>query len=206
MSQIQNPDITILIIYPHWYPSNLAGVHRARLVGNYIKEFGLKPIILSVKPEYYEEPYDPDIFKLFSKDFNEFRVDSFKTSKPRIIGDIGLRAFVQLYKEGLKIIKLEKPVFLWIPIPSFYTALLGRILHSKTCIPYGIDYIDPWVRDIKQDKSLRSRLSLIAAKILEPIAVKKACLITGVAYEYYKPVLDRNFSNKRKYKLEIVVS
>ena len=35
------------------------------------------------------------------------------------------------------------------------------------------------------------------AKFLEPIAVKKASLITGVAYEYYKPVLDRNFKNNR---------
>jgi len=186
----------LLIIYPHWYPSNLAGVHRARLTGNYLNEFGWKPIILTVKPEYYEEAPDTDMHRLFSPHFTEYRVDAWKAERPRLIGDIGLRAFISLYKKGKEIIRDEKPDFLWIPIPSFYTALLGRFLHEKTGIRYGIDYIDPWVRDISQDRTLRARLSLRVAKLLEPIAVKKASLITGVAEEYYKPVLERNFGYK----------
>ena len=70
------------------------------------------------------------------------------------------------------------------------------MLHNKTKIPYGIDYIDPWVRDISNRRNVRSVVSLILAKILEPYAVKKASLISGVSYEYYKPVLDKNFSKK----------
>ena len=188
----------LLIIYPHWYPSNLAGVHRPRLTGNFLMEFGWKPIIITVKSEYFEEAPDPDMYRLFSPSFKEYRVDSMRVRKLRIIGDIGLRAFVQLYKKGLEVIKNEKPDFLWIPIPSFYTALLGRLLHNKTGIRYGIDYIDPWIRDISQDKSMRAKISLFVARLLEPIAVKKASLITGVAYEYYKPVLERNFLNRIK--------
>lgn len=188
----------LLIIYPHWYPSNLAGVHRARLTGNYLNEFGWKPIILTVKPEYYEEVPDTDMHRLFSPHFTEYRVDAWKAGKPRLIGDIGLRAFWSLYRKGKEIIRDEKPDFLWIPIPSFYTALLGRLLNNKTGIKYGIDYIDPWVRDISKDGSIRAHLSLWIAKLLEPIAVKKASLITGVAFEYYKPVLDRNFRIKNQ--------
>jgi hypothetical protein len=188
----------LLIIYPHWYPSNLAGVHRARLTGNYLSEFGWKPLVLGVKPEYYEETSDPDMHRLFSKAFQEYRVDAWKARKPRLVGDIGLRGFFQLYKKAKEIIREENPDFLWIPIPSFYTALLGRFLHEKTGIRYGIDYIDPWVRDISKDGSIRAYFSLWVAKILEPIAVKKASLITGVAYEYYKPVLERNFRIQRR--------
>ena len=192
----------ILIIYPHWYPSNLAGVHRARLVGNYLHELGWKPIILTVKPDYYEETPDPEIQQLFSQHFVEYRVDAMKIGKLRIFGDIGLRAFWQLYNKAKEIIKVEKPDFLWIPIPSFYTALLGRILHNKTAIPYGIDYIDPWVRDISKDRSFRAKLSLVLAKIMEPIAIKKASLITGVAFEYFKPVLDKNFKSGNFYNIK----
>ena len=191
----------LLIIYPHWYPSNLAGVHRPRLTGNFLNNFNWEPLVLTVKPEYYEETPDPEMLRLFSPHFKQYQVDALKLYKPRLVGDIGLRAFLQLYRKGKEIITKEQPDFLWIPIPSFYTALLGRLLHKKTGIPYGIDYIDPWVRDISKDGGIRARLSLAVAQFLEPIAVKKASLITGVAYEYYKPVLDRNFKNASGYKI-----
>ena len=185
---------TLLIIYPHWHPANLAGVHRPRLIGNFLTEFGWKPRIVTVKEDFFEELPDAGFFKTFSKDFDVSRVNAFKITKPRIIGDIGLRAFWQMYNEALKVIRKEKIDFLWLPIPSFYTALLGRAIHRKTKIPYGIDYIDPWVRDISNRNDWRHRLSNCLAKILEPIAVKEASLITGVSYEYYRPMLKRNFS------------
>jgi len=138
----------ILIIYPHWPPSNLAGVHRARLISNYLPDFNWHPIILTVKSEFYEETLDPDMLKTVSDKTEIHYVNAFKVSKPRIIGDIGLRAFFQLKKAALQIVKTKKIDFIWIPIPSFYIAILGRIIYNKTKIPYGIDYIDPWVRDI----------------------------------------------------------
>ncbi len=186
----------ILIIYPHWPPSNLAGVHRARLISNFLPEFGWHPIILTVKPEYYEEPHDWDMIKTVAPTTEVIHVDAKPVRKPRVIGDIGLRAFKFLKKEALKIISERKIDFVWIPIPSFYVAVLGRILHEKTGIPYGIDYIDPWVMDISKTRNMRAILSNMLAHILEPYAVKKASLISGVAYEYYRPMIERNFKNQ----------
>jgi len=185
----------ILIIYPHWPPSNLAGVHRARLISNFLHDFDWHPIILTVKHEYYEEKPDFDFVKTVSPKTEVIYTDARKIGKIRIIGDIGLRSFKYLKKEALRIIKERKIDFIWIPIPSFYVAVLGRILHNKTKTPYGIDYIDPWVRDISNRKNIRSRLSNIVAKILEPYSVKKASLISGVSTPYYQPVLDKNFKN-----------
>jgi glycosyltransferase involved in cell wall biosynthesis len=184
---------TVLIIYPHWFPANLAGVQRPRLIGNYLKGLGWKPRVLTVKAKYFEEKPDLDFEKSFSKDFEVTRVEAFKATKPRIIGDIGLRAFYQLYKGARKIIRDEQIDCIWIPIPSFYTALLGRVLHDKTCIPYGIDYIDPWVRDLTNQNNLRAKLSQLIARTLEPYAVKKATFISGVSTPYYWPVIERNF-------------
>lgn len=186
----------ILIIYPHWPPSNLAGVHRPRLIANNLKEFGWQPIILTVDSDYYEEELDFDLCKLVREYVEVYYVKALKVPKPRIFGDIGLRAFIFLYKKALEIIKQRQIDFIWIPIPSFYVSLLGRILYEKTKIPYGIDYIDPWIRDISGRRNLRFILSNVLARFLEPIAVKKASLISGVAFEYYKPVLDRYFKNK----------
>ena len=186
----------LLIIYAHWHPANLAGVHRPRLIGNYLTEFGWKPRVLTVDEQYFEETSDPDFEQTFSPDFEVTRVKAFSITKPRLVGDIGLRSFFQLYKKAKEIINTEIINFVWIPIPSFYQAVLGRMLHEKTGVPYGIDYIDPWIRNIDGRKNLRAVLSNQVARILEPYAVKKVSLISGVSTSYYQPVMNRNFMNK----------
>jgi hypothetical protein len=137
---------------------------------------------------------DYNLRKLLSPDLRIEKVKAFPVGSLRIIGDIGLRGFFQLYKKAKEIIRSERVDFLYILIPSFYTALLGRLLHSSTGIKYGIDYIDPWVHQFPGSEKVLSRhwLSTKLARILEPLAIKKANLITGVAEGYYKGVIERN--------------
>ncbi len=190
----------LLIIYPHWPPSNLAGIHRPRLISNFIGEFGWHTTVLTVNPEFYEEKPDQDILKTVSPAVQVRYVNAFKALKRfRFFGDIGLRSFFQLYKGARKLITSDRPDFVWIPIPSFYTAVIGRLLNSRTGIPYGIDYIDPWVNGFTnlEKKFSRAWLSNAVARILEPFAVKNASLISGVSVLYFQPVLDRNFKNKK---------
>jgi hypothetical protein len=184
----------ILILHPHFPPSNLASVHRPRLFAQHLPSFDWEPTILTVHEKFYEEKLDWNLHALVSKKLNVVKVNAFSVGKFRLIGDIGLRAFFQLYKKAKQIIREDKIDFLYIPIPSFYCALLGRWLHETTKIKYGIDYIDPWVHFFPGSEKMFSRhwFSTKIAKLLEPIAVKKASLITGVASGYYQPVLDRN--------------
>jgi hypothetical protein len=128
------------------------------------------------------------------KDQRIEKVPAFKVTKPRLIGDIGLCGYFQLRRRALELIRSEKIDFVYIPIPSFYMALLGPYLFKKTGIPYGIDYIDPWVHVFPGSDKIFSRhwFTTQLAKFLEPIAVKHASLITGVSEGYYKPVLERN--------------
>ena len=184
----------VLIITPHFPPSNLAAVHRSRLFAQHLPSFGWEPIILAVHEDYYEEALDPNLKNLLPPNLRVEKVKAFKVTRPRIIGDIGIRGFFQLKKRAKQLILQEKFDFLYIPIPSFYVALLGRWLHRSTGIPYGIDYIDPWVHKFPGSDKVFSRhwFSSKIAGILEPLAVKKASLITGVGEGYYKAVLDRN--------------
>ena len=190
----------ILIISPHFPPSNLAGVHRGRLFAQHLPAFGWEPIILTVHEKFYEENLDRNLEKLLPINLRIEKVNAYTISKPRIVGDIGLRAFFQLYRKAKKIIQSQKIDFLYIIIPSFYAALLGRWLHASTGIQYGIDYIDPWVHDFPGSNKIFSRhwLSTKFAKFLEPIAVKNASLITGVAEGYYADVLARNPQLQKK--------
>ncbi len=184
----------ILIIYPHFPPSNLAGVHRPRLFVNHLKSFGWEPIILTVHEKYYEEALDWNLHKLLPSDLRIEKVAAYPITKPRLIGDIGLRAFFQLRKRALELLKLEKFDFVYIPIPSFYVSLIGSYLYKKTGVKYGIDYIDPWVHQFPGSNKIFNRhwFSTLIAKWLEPKAVRYASLITGVAEGYYEGVIERN--------------
>ncbi len=184
----------ILIISPHYPPSNLAAVHRSRLFAQHLPAFGWNPIILTVHEDFYEEALDWNLHKLIPADQRIDKVSAFKVGKPRLVGDIGLRAYFQLRRRALELIRAEKIDFVYIPIPSFYMALLGPYLFKRTGIPYGIDYIDPWVHVFPGSDKILSRhwFTTQLAKFLEPIAVKHASLITGVSEGYYKPVLDRS--------------
>jgi hypothetical protein len=184
----------ILIISPHFPPSNLAAVHRSRLFAQHLPAFGWEPLILTVDEKYYEEALDPNLSRLLPEGLAIEKVKALAVTRPRLIGDIGLRGFLPLYRKARRLIRQKKIDFLYIPIPSFYTALLGRWLHATTGIKYGIDYIDPWVHRFPGSDRMFSRhwFSSKLSGLLEPIAVKKAALITGVAEGYYKGVLERN--------------
>ena len=184
----------VLIITPHFPPSNLAAVHRSRLFAQHLPSYGWEPVILTVDEKYYEEELDPNLLKLLPEGLRIEKTKAFPVTRPRLVGDIGLRGFFQLYSKARSIIKKEKIDVVYIPIPSFYGGLLGRWLHRSTGIKYGIDYIDPWVHRFPGSDVRFSRhwWSTRLAEWLEPIAVKKASLITGVAEGYYEGVRQRN--------------
>src|SRR4030095_11053287 len=95
----------ILILYPHFPPSNLAGVHRPRLFAQHLPSFGWEPIILTVHEKYYEENLDYCLMELLPADLRIEKVTAYPISTPRFIGDIGLRAFFQLQKKANQLIK-----------------------------------------------------------------------------------------------------
>ncbi|MBS1917771.1 MAG: hypothetical protein JST87_15980 [Bacteroidetes bacterium] len=185
----------LLIIYPNWLPSNAVGVQRVRLIVNYLHEFGWQPYIVAVNPAFYEEELSEDLLQIVKKDVRVFFVDAKKARKRfRLYGDITLRAFGNLKQKAIEVCRSENINAIWVPIPPFYTALIGKEVHSKTNIPYGIDYIDPWVHEFPGGKGKlnRARFSSFLAKILEPKAVKEVSFITGVSEAYFLPVIKRN--------------
>lgn len=190
----------LLIIYPHWPPSNLAGIHRARLIANFLPELDWKPTVLTVSSKYYEEKPDHDLLRTVDDRVEVIHVKAFPTLRYfRVIGDIGIRAFPFIYKKAVELLDNNHFDFIWIPIPSFYLSLMGRLLKAKSGVKYGIDYIDPWVRPLALHESWISKagISRLFARFLEPIAIKRASLISGVSEAYYMPAIVRNKMKNR---------
>jgi hypothetical protein len=184
----------VVLVAPHFVPSNLAAVHRARLWSQHLAEFGWNPIILTTDSAFYEERVDADLQSLVDPRLEIIRTRALPTKPIRIVGDIGVRAMLPHYRALCRLAEQKRIDFLHITIPSHYSALLGRWLHARYGIPYGIDYIDPWVHEFPgSDKPLtKAWASARLATVLEPWAVRDAALITGVAASYFEAVLDRN--------------
>ena len=70
----------LLIVYPHWPPSNLAGVHRSRLIANFSREFGWDVTVLTVNESHYEETLDPDLCKLVAPHVDVVKTDAWGVS------------------------------------------------------------------------------------------------------------------------------
>lgn len=186
---------TVAIVAPQFPPSNLAAVHRTRLFAQHLPAFGWEPIVLTVDPAYYEESLDWNLVELVPDDLRVERVAALPTEPVRLVGDIGVRAFIPLLRRLMALEAQETIDFVYLPVPPHYTALIGPLAHALRGVPYGIDYIDPWVQpEWHPDEQPLNRhwWARKLASVLEPLAVRNASLITGVAEGYFDDVLERN--------------
>ncbi len=185
---------TVAIVAPHFPPSNLAGVHRARLLSQHLEEFGWKPLIVTTHWRHYEEALDWGVAALVDPSLEVIHTKALPTKPLRIVGDIGLRA-MPWHLRALRRLRREGRLdFLLLTVPSFFSAMLGELLYRETPLPFGIDYIDPWVHvwPAAEVKYSKAWVSMKLGEALEPRAVKNASLLTGVAPGYYEGVLERN--------------
>jgi hypothetical protein len=121
----------ILLISPHYPPSNLAAVHRSRLFAQHLPALGWQPIVLTVHEKYYEEKLDWNLAQLLPNKQRIEKTNAFPVTRPRLIGDLGLRTFFQLRKRALQLLRDEQIDLVYILIPSFYVALIGSYLWRK---------------------------------------------------------------------------
>ena len=185
---------TVVLVAPHFLPSFLAAVHRARLFAYHLPEFGWKPIILTTDPKYYECQLDEELLDLLPGDLEIVKAKAFPTKPVRIVGDVGLRSLPWYFRAMRQLAAEQRIDFLHITIPSNMAALLGPRVERKLGIPYGIDYIDPWVPETPTGDRFLSKAWVAneLASWLEPVAVRRARLITGINEAYFSSVFDRN--------------
>lgn len=184
----------LVLVAAHFTPSNLPAVHRARLWAQHLGEFGYRPIIVTTHHDYYEERHDWDLHALVGPEVEVIRTPALPTRPVRVVGDVGVRGLAFHAAALGRLARQGRMDLLHITIPSNFSALLGRMTHERFGTPYGIDYIDPWVGEFPGSERplTKAWTSARLADVLEPWAVKKACLITGVAPLYYEDVLVRN--------------
>lgn len=184
----------LALVSGHFAPSNLVGAQRARLWSRHLPEFGWEPIVVTGDPALYEERPDADLERLVAPGLRVIHAPTMSTRPIRLVGDIGVRAFRGCYRVLAELAARREIDFVLITIPSNFLAPVGRLIHRRYGLPFGIDYQDPWINrwpgiDVPFSRAWGSyRL----ASMLEPWAVQGASLITGMAPGYVAGMLERN--------------
>jgi len=184
----------VALVSGHFAPSNLVGAHRARLWSRYLPEFGWEPIVVTGDPKAYEEKPDPDLERLVAPGLRVIHAATLSIGPVRTVGDVGVRAFWGCYRALATLAANRQVDFILVTIPSNFLAPVGRLVHRRYGVPFGIDYQDPWVNRWPGVDSPFTRAwgSYHLAKLLEPWAVRDAALITGMAPGYVSGMLERN--------------
>lgn len=184
----------LALVSGHFAPSNLVGAQRARLWSRYLPEFGWEPVVVAGDPARYEERPDPDLMRLVAPGLRVIHAPTLPIGPVRLVGDIGVRSFWGCYRVLSRLAAAGDIDFVLVTIPANFLAPLGRLIHLRHGLPFGIDYQDPWVGRWPGVEVPFSRAwgSHRLASILEPWSVRDAALITGMAPGYVAGMLERN--------------
>jgi len=179
---------TVVIIGADFVPSSLPPATRIRFFAKHLPEFGWKPIVLTVEPEYYEWPVDDDNSKLLTESLEVVRTGAWRSAWTRRlgIGDIGMRSLWHQWQALKRLCRERKVDLIFVPVPPYVPMILGRMAREKFGIPYVIDYIDPWVTEYywklpREQRPPKWPLAYAMSRVFEPYAVKRVSHITGVS-------------------------
>lgn len=179
----ENP--AFVIVSPHFPPSTVAGVHRARHLANHLPSHGYKPVVVRVGPEAYTELPDPELARLVSPDLEQIATGAFASKFTRKfgVGDIGLRAFPHLTHAVAQAINTHDPAAVMLTGAPFYPLLLTRFIKKRFAVPVIVDLQDPWVSDYGATSAIttKRRIAYELARRLEPIALRHADFVTSVS-------------------------
>lgn len=139
----------VLIISPYFPPINAADMHRVRQSLPYFEMYGYQPTVLAVLPKYVGMAQDLLLEKTIPNNIPIHRVTAYSTKYTRLfsLGNLGIRAFYQLYKKGNELLKSGEFDLIYFSTTAFSCMPLGRIWKRKYNIPFVIDMQDPWRND-----------------------------------------------------------
>lgn len=205
----------VLMLSPHFPPDTRAGAHRVRLLAPHLPAVGWDPVVVTVKPKYYESRLDPELEALVPDSLRIVRASAIRAglTRPFGMGDMGIRALPFLYSTCRRLLRREHFDALFITTYPFYPALLGRRLRKRFKIPFVVDYQDPWVgawgRDVGSgpdgQATLKDRVARGAAARLEPRIVGSAAGITAVSRGTWDDVIGRHPQFRDKPFLELPI-
>ena len=175
----------VLIISPHFPPSSLAGVHRARLLAKHLPAVGWQPTIICIDEACLEERIDPLLEATVPSGTEIIKARAISSSITRLfgVGDIGLRGWFSIRRQIKYLTSKRRYHAALITGAPFYPMLLAGFLRERG-VPVVLDFQDPWVSEWGANQPLftKAGLSHQLGRLLEPIALRSASYVTSVSH------------------------
>ncbi|MCB0696275.1 MAG: glycosyltransferase [Chitinophagaceae bacterium] len=188
----------VLIISPHFPPTNAADMQRVRHSLPYFEQFGWTPEVIAVYPQYVEAKTDDLLTATIPEDIKIYKVHAYDTSKTRKfgLGSLSMRAFFQVRKQGDELLKTGGYDLVYFTTTAFHVMALGRYWKKKFGVPFILDIQDPWRNDFYLDKPKEQRppkfwVSYNIDKYLEMYTMKKVDGVISVSQGYVDMFLQR---------------
>lgn len=181
----------VLIVSPHFPPVNAADMHRVRVSLPHFASFGWKAYVLAVAADCQEMPLEPRLRETLPRDVEIAYTGALPVRWTRTIGigDVGLRAFAHLYREGARIIARESIDLVFFSTTVFPVMALGRLWKRRFGVPYVLDIQDAWLSEYYDDKPAAARPPKYAwaramHSTLEPFTMRKVDGLIAVSPAY----------------------
>jgi hypothetical protein len=188
----------ILCISPHFPPVNAADMHRLRQSLSYFHEFGWKPVVFAVDPEYVEQSKDNLLLDSIPEDIELHHVKAFpaKWTRKLGLGNLGFRAWIQYRNAVGDYLEKNKVDLIYFSTTVFSLMSLGVYWKKKYNVPFVIDLQDPWRNDYyltidKQDRPNKFWFDYQQKKILEARTMPKVDGIISVSDGYITTMKER---------------
>ena len=193
--------IHILIISPHFPPTNAADMQRVRLVLPYLCKAGAEAVVLAIDPEQVAAPLDEWLQAGLPENVSVHRVKALGLLWGRIsgLGTLGFRALRALKKAGDSLLRTGDIDLVYFSTTQFGVHILGPHWKRKYGIPFVMDYQDPWVSDYYRNHPEvpppGGRFKYGIADWLnrrnEPRVLRECCGITSVSAAYPRQLRKR---------------
>ena len=191
----------IMIVSPHFPPTNAADMHRVRLTLPFYRELGWQSEILAVEPEQVAAPQDPWLFEMLPSDVPVHRVRGLGLEWSRIpgLGTLDFRALLALRRGGDHILAHQRFDLIYFSTTAFPVHILGPHWARTWGVPFVMDYQDPWITSYYQQHRdvvppggrLKYAVVNRLGRWAEPYVLRRCAGITSVSEEYTQQLLDR---------------
>jgi glycosyltransferase involved in cell wall biosynthesis len=191
----------LLILSPHFPPSNAADHQRIRMYLPYLLELGWSITVLAVDARDSTMPQDPLLAAQLSAAVRVIRVRTLPLWLGRLLGSRSLswRARGALRRAGDRLLRGQQFDLLYVSTTQFGVCRLALHWLRRFGLRYVFDLQDPWISDHHQRNPdepppggrLKYALSQAAARRWEPRVLSSAAAITVVASQYREQLLRR---------------
>ena len=194
----------VLIVSPHFPPTDAPDMHRIRVSLPYFREFGWKATVLTVDSRCVEGFREPRFAENLPVDTAVSRTSALPARWTRKVGlgNLGLRAFPFLYEAGCRLIGDRSFDLVYFSTTVFTVIPLGRLWKRRFGIPLVVDIQDPWVTDYydRHPQARKPPKHAIASRMhrmLEPWSMPAVDGVIAVSGAYIDDLAARYPSLKR---------